>query len=314
MEDCAIPLGHPGSTITVTIPHLSSARIWFSVDNKLTFLLNKGVGALVNPSVTNFTDPNINVNWAFAELTYNSFQLFANVSYVDFLALPMALSLESQSGSVQKVLGMPPDALNTAASRLTGQDNRDHAGWSKLIQRSPSGHPLRVISPNLGCVVDPTFQQNYWTDYVNKVYDKYSHEPLTVNTQGRLGNLSGQVTGGEFNFSGERFGKPSARDIYSCNSGPFVVTNEIRAGIVPRLAAAFNRSTILIDHTIPDSSPPFYNTVPTNHYSRIIHEIELDKRGYAFPYDDVNGTGEPDHSGSVSAPDPKVFTVTVGGH
>ena len=61
-KNCAIPLGAPGNTVTVTVPHLAGSRIWFSVDNTLTFLLNPGP-ALVEPSVTNPSDPNINTNW-----------------------------------------------------------------------------------------------------------------------------------------------------------------------------------------------------------------------------------------------------------
>ena len=61
-EDCAITLGAPGNTVTVTVPHLAGSRIWFSVDNPLTFLLNPGP-ALVEPSVTNPSDPNINISW-----------------------------------------------------------------------------------------------------------------------------------------------------------------------------------------------------------------------------------------------------------
>jgi hypothetical protein len=40
--NCAIPLGPPGSTRPVTVPHLAGARIWFCVDGQLTFLLNPG--------------------------------------------------------------------------------------------------------------------------------------------------------------------------------------------------------------------------------------------------------------------------------
>lgn len=49
-EDCAIPLGPPGNTITITVPQIAGGRLWFSMDGKLTFLLNPGP-ALVEPSV-----------------------------------------------------------------------------------------------------------------------------------------------------------------------------------------------------------------------------------------------------------------------
>lgn len=67
--DCAIPLGAPGTTTTVTIPQLAGGRIWFVVGSKLTFLLNPGPG-IVEPSVTNTSDPNYNLNWGFCEFTW----------------------------------------------------------------------------------------------------------------------------------------------------------------------------------------------------------------------------------------------------
>ena len=39
----------------------------------------------------------------------------------------------------------------------------------------------------------------------------------------------------------------------------------------------------------------------------------LDGKGYAFAYDDVQLDGGEDQSGKVNAGDPEVFTVTVGG-
>ncbi len=72
--------------------------------------------------------------------------------------------------------------------------------------------------------------------------------------------------------------------------------------IVPWLAAALNRSTLLTDPNQPDGeNPATYYTAPvTNHYARIVHAASLDGRGYAFPYDDVAPTGGADQSGSVN--------------
>jgi hypothetical protein len=67
--DCAIPMGPPGTTTTVTIPQLAGGRIWFVVDSKLTFLLNPGPG-IVEPSVTNTDDANYKLNWGFCEFTW----------------------------------------------------------------------------------------------------------------------------------------------------------------------------------------------------------------------------------------------------
>jgi len=60
--NCAIALGGIGSTINVTIPYIAGGRIWFCVNNTLTFFLNPGSTGpgLVEPSVRilnpNFVD------------------------------------------------------------------------------------------------------------------------------------------------------------------------------------------------------------------------------------------------------------------
>ncbi|KAI4254127.1 MAG: hypothetical protein L6R42_007318, partial [Xanthoria sp. 1 TBL-2021] len=66
-ENCAIPLGKPGSTKTVTVPHLAGSRIYFSIGEPLKFLLNRGGNgaALVAPSVNNPADPNYKTQWHF---------------------------------------------------------------------------------------------------------------------------------------------------------------------------------------------------------------------------------------------------------
>ena len=44
--DCAIPLNASGGApVTITVPHLAGARLWFSIGTPLTFLLNPGPGA-----------------------------------------------------------------------------------------------------------------------------------------------------------------------------------------------------------------------------------------------------------------------------
>jgi hypothetical protein len=58
---------------------------------------------------------------------------------------------------------------------------------------------------------------------------------------------------------------------------------ETRA-ILPRLAAAINRSTLLIDASPPDGEDPAYyqaNAI-TNHYARIVHATATGGRGNAF--------------------------------
>lgn len=50
-----------------------------------------------------------------------------------------------------------------------------------------------------------------------------------------------------------------------------------------------------------------------NYYSKFVHEIEHEGRGYAFAYDDVTLKGEWDQSGLVASPQPRLLRIIVGG-
>ncbi|RKU46447.1 hypothetical protein DL546_006981 [Coniochaeta pulveracea] len=320
-EDCAIPLGAPGNTTTVHIPQIAGGRIWFSRDAKLTFMLNPGP-ALVEPSVLNPSDPNAAVDFAFAEFTYNDQQLYANISYVDFVPrLPVALTLQTVTSAVQHVSGMPPDGLNQVAQRLRDQAAKDGKPWDKLIVPQPgSSSPLRALNPTHGDAVGANFS-GYYEPLVEQVWAKYRAQPnspsssLKINTQAGPGIVTGQVNDkDELIIANEPFNKPTTADILGCNSGPFTTgESSVRNAIIPRLAAGFVRSSILDVAEQPSKPETFYTRDPTNHYARIVHEVNLDRKGYAFAYDDVQMDGGEDQSGKVNAGDPRVFIVAVGG-
>jgi len=156
---------------------------------------------------------------------------------------------------------------------------------------------------------------NYWASYVNQVYQEYTSTPLSVDTQASFGTVTGQVSKDVLTFPNDiTFAEPSAGDIFSCSTGPFADTSGERGAIVPRIAAAFNRSTLLVSNNTPDVAvSEFYQNPITNHYSRIVHGANLDGKGYAFPYDDVVATGGVDQAGTVASGAVSVFKVIVGG-
>lgn len=313
-ENCAIALGRTGSTRTVTIPHIAGGRIYFSRDKPLTFLLNPGP-ALVEPSVTNPSDPNINLDWGFCEFTFNNDQLYANISYVDFIGLPVAISLENAQGQTKSVLGMPSNGLQNVCAGLEAQSRTDGHGWNSLTFKGPNGQPLRILSPNQGCVMSPSLFNSYYEPYVDAVWSRFTSEPITIDTMA-AGVVKGQVRGDQLVFDDQSFSKPSTRDVFSASSGPFQTGPDFkRNAIIPRLNAEFHRSTFLTPgcNMFPANPDCYYKEKVTNHYARLVHAANRDGRGYAHPYDDATPSGGSDQSGFVNDPNPKLFTVTVGG-
>ncbi|MCJ1475044.1 hypothetical protein MMC13_003704 [Lambiella insularis] len=310
-EDCAILLNAPGASRTITIPHIAGGRIYLSVGQKLTFLLNPGP-ALVEPSVTNPSDPNSNADWGFCEFTWNNDQLYANISYVDFVSLPIALALTTGSGEVKEVRGLAPDGLDTIAAGLEQQAAADQQGWDTLIVKDQGGKTLRVLSPNQGIVTNPSLFAGYFEPFVEQVWAKYTQAELQVDYGS--GSARGKVSGDELVLNGQAFAKPSSRDIFNASSGPFVTGSDgTRNAIIPRLNAELNRSTMVSSDSIPTAPDSHYKNDVTNHYARLVHAANVDGRGYAHPYDDVAPAGGPDQSGFVNDGAPRLLRVTVGG-
>ncbi|KAL7900578.1 glycoside hydrolase family 64 protein [Trichoderma sp. SZMC 28014] len=321
-SNIAIPLPSEGNSITVTVPIvISSARIYFSEGTLQFFMVKIPNGdGLVQPSSTNLSDPSSGTNWGFVELTYTTaLAVFANISYVDFVGMILSMELSVNDGSgTQTTKGLVSTAVSQICNGLVQQQNSDGYPWSSMCIANSAGTPIRALSPNDYTAINSAAFQNYWSTYVNQVWSQYTNQPLTINTQS-AGNVNCQVSGGTLNCSGDNRGyaQPAAADIWGCNSGPFAIQggdNAIHAAVVPRLCAAFVRSTLLIagGNVQPGVNASSYYTVnPTDHYSRLVHSFEVDGRGYAFPYDDVNPDGE-NASGELSSGSPNTLTVFVG--
>ncbi|KAI1193771.1 hypothetical protein F5X97DRAFT_28542 [Nemania serpens] len=322
--DIKIPLGGMGSTTTITIPDfLISSRIWISEGELQFFTLlvaDTGKTAIVEPSVSNPQDPSASVKWGFVEFNWDQGQIFANITYVDWVGISMGMALALATGETQVVKGLVPGAAQSICDDLNAQNSKDSAGWDKLCMTDGNGQALRVLSPNIYIASDPTWQSSYYSGYIDEVWSKYANEDLTINTQTSSGNVACRVSGDQLNCAGDNraYPKPTLADIYGCNSGPFAIVggdNDVHRAVVPRLCAAFYRSTLLLDGGdlqpgLPAAS--YYTADPTSHYSRIVHNYEEDGLGYAFSYDDVNPGGE-NAAGTVAGPNPVSLKVTAGG-
>ncbi|OBT70343.1 hypothetical protein VE03_00327 [Pseudogymnoascus sp. 23342-1-I1] len=321
-QNVAVPLGGKGSATSLSLPdYVSSGRIWVSAGNAMFYVVDAGGKAgLVEPSSTNPDDPSSGSNWGFVELTNNADGIYADVSYVDFVGMPLGLSLQSEDG-VQTVKGTSRNAVSEVCSALQAQAAIDGAPWDALCVKDQAGKLLRIMAPADYISLDNSAFSDYWTDYVNKVWEHYSSNTLTIDTQTSKGKIACTVVGDELTCEGDNRGyaKPGAVDIFGCDRGPFAIAlgdNDIHHAVVPRLCAAFVRSTLLIpggDVQPSLSSSDYYTVSPTNYYSKFVHEHELDGLGYAFAYDDVAADGQPSAAGLVNSPNPKVLTVIIGG-
>lgn len=318
--DCAIPLGAAGSAPKVlTLPQMFGARVYFVRDDKLDFFLNPGP-SLVEPAFATKEDANYGRTWSFCEFTFNSTQLYANISYVDLVtALPIGLTLEGDAKHT--VAPLPDGAVAKIASDLVAQEEKDGQPWGDLVIRGDGGDVLRVISPQN--LMAPYFDRpnempfrDVWNGYIDQVWEKYRSTDLKIDLQGGRGVFTGRVSGDTLTFNGgHTFPKPTSKDIFTCNHGPFTNNpgdSDDKKGLLARLAAGFNRSIMLTHAEQPNGAGAgdYYKGDVTNHWARVVHANS--PIGYAFPYDDVRPDGEPDVSGAAHDGNPRRFTVSVG--
>ncbi|AJE82969.1 MULTISPECIES: glycoside hydrolase family 64 protein [Streptomyces] len=317
-DDCAIPVPAAGSEPKViTLPQMHGARVYFVRDDKLDFFVNPGP-SLVEPSFAAPEDPNYGRTWSFCEFTFNTEQLYSNISYVDLVtALPIGLHLEGDGD--HEVAPLPDGAVDKIAAGVRDQAAKDGQPWDQLVIEG-DGKVLRVVSPQ--SIMAPWYDQpdkmpfrDVWNEYIDKVWEKYGAEDLKIDLQGGRGVFTGRVSGDVLTFDGgHEFIKPVSKDIFSCNHGPFTNNpddSDEKKGLLARLAAGFNRSTLLTHPDQPGGgSDDYYQDPITNHWSRVVHANS--PIGYAFPYDDVRPDGEPDVSGAAFDGNPRRFTVRVG--
>ncbi|KAH8688732.1 putative glucan endo-1,3-beta-glucosidase precursor [Talaromyces proteolyticus] len=318
-----IPLNPQGQTTTYSIPgYCSSARVWFAVGELEFFTVGNADGtfSIVQPSQVNPADPSAGINWGFIEFTYTgNGGLWANISYVDFVGLPIGMTLTDTSGGIQQALGLSADAVNSVCNDLKTQAASDGLPWDQLCQ-SINGTIMRVLSPNDYVSNNSSSGfENYFTDYIKEVYGNFtSSNPLTIDTQGSAGKVSCTSDGTTLTCNGDEtpYAQPSAGDIFGCNTGPFANTgSDTHKADLARLCAAFNRGTFLLPggNVQPGvGADSYYTTAPCNYYSSIVHKYEVDGKGYAFSYDDVNPSDE-NASGVVSSANPQNLGVTIGG-
>jgi hypothetical protein len=323
-SDVSISLGGQGSSTQVTLPdYISSGRIWVAAGSLTFFVVANvdGQSSLVEPSAANPADPSANINWGIAELTYIVEGIYADISYVDFVGMPVGLTLQSSDAGNQSALGVDSNAVASICSALQAQGAADGQGWNDLCVTDGNGNPIRVLAPYDAMSVNGGYFSSYWTDYVNQVWTYYSSNSLTIDTQTNAGDVTCQVSGDTLICDGDNRGyaKPSAADIFGCNSGPFAIQtgdNDIHKAVIPRLCAAFDRTTLLLEggNLQPSlNSSDYYTTAPTNYYSKFVHEHEVGGTGYAFAYDDVAPSGDPGCAGLVTASKPTCLEIIIGG-
>lgn len=232
--------------------------------------------------------------------------------------------------------------LDSICADLRAQAQKDGHAWDKLCiySNTTSNTLLRVLSPEDGLQQNiPFASASYYDRYVAAVWARYAAHPLYIDTQGACAGLIScavDAATDELVCAGAAAGmpRPTTADIWGCNSGAFALdsnSDPVLKAVVPRVCAAFTRSTLLLDqqqgnntttnttttinqnNTQPGpANTTFYQAPTTNHYARVLHAHEGRRGGgYAFAYDDVGVVGE-NQEGAIQVKSAQTLGIYVG--
>ena len=287
--DYAIPVD--GSR-TLSLPQGMSGRIYVALGEKLKFRANPG-NALAYPAGWVTSDPNYPILHDCAEFTYDGAGMHCNITMVDMLSVPLAISL---SGASQQTTGRLKDGGRAAVfSALAGTP-----GFADLVMDD-----LRVIAPGHGLDAG-RFAADYFAGYVDEVWNHYRSNTMTVTAGART--FTGSVQGDQFVFDGgvRAFTKPSTRDVLFCDGALAAPNDGVTGPVAATLGAGFNRGVLTDTGAQPVADAGTYYRRPANHYSRIMHENTVDGKAYGFAFDDVC-----EHASYIEDPTPSSMTVTL---
>lgn len=227
------------------------------------------------------------------------------------------------------------DILEAICASLQAQSQKDGNAWDKLCiyANTTTTSPetvLRILSPQDGLQQDiPFASPSYYETYISRVWSHYTNNnTLYIDTQNPdLGTLNSTLVPCTVDPSTQHLlcagattpmPRPVTSDIWGCNTGAFAINDtaqddDVFKAVVPRVCAAFVRSTLLLGGGNVQPGPAnstFYQNEVTNHYARILHEHE-GVGGYAFPYDDVGVYGE-NEEGAIQVASAKRLDIYVG--
>ncbi|MEV0096861.1 glycoside hydrolase family 64 protein [Streptomyces sp. NPDC050738] len=305
--DASIPGPANGQVKTIRMPKFSG-RVYFSYGQKLIFKLT--TGGLVQPAVQNPSDPNANILFNWTEYTLNDSGLWINSTQVDMFSAPYAVGVKIPNGTTRSTGHLKPGGYNGFFNALRSQSG----GWANLIKTRSDGTILRALAPGHG-IEAGALPATVMSDYVNRVWTKYSSQTLTVTpfTDQPSVKYFGRVSGNTMNFTNTSgavvtsFQKPDSDSIFGCYKLLDAPNDLVRGPISRTLCAGYNRSTLLTNPNQPDASDTnFYKDAVTNHYSRNIHAQMVDGKAYGFAFDDVGA-----HESLVNDSNPQQAYITL---
>ncbi|MFR3835990.1 MAG: beta-1,3-glucanase family protein [Eubacterium sp.] len=269
----------------VYAPTVRSGRMYLSYGKPVYVTFNtdaNGNAGYAGPDLNNPSDVNANTLFEFAEFTIEGKSYWGNTTRVDYFCFPMITRLVGNAlyGTYDKTVG----DIGTRDEIFSAFKNNAPEAFKTLVRDD------RIIAPCKLTFGEGKQYANYFDNYINEFWTKYSNEDLRFSSE--TGSFVGRVEGNRMKFTRDNdsnvyyIDKPTTQDMLE-GRGAFDRGNGVEKAIEAQLCAAFNRGVA----TEPDKwyiVSEYYKKSPSNYYAGFFHEHSVCGLAYGFCYDDVN--------------------------
>jgi hypothetical protein len=295
-----------------TCPVVESARLYLSFTKPVYLHIDGPTPAIRDVSDANNDDPSYKTVWDKFEWTLDGKGLHANVTPVDFTAIPLQFIMKRSVGA-----DLGPTGFSGSRGNLT-----------RFFNTNPLLSPLRTTyryySPK---AIDPTqapitrppikFPDNYFKPYVDWIWTNRWQAAGSLKVAAGGYNWTGQISGDFLLLSVDEIPgewhiiyKPTQDwDIFAC-AGVFQKTtlplypdpyNTRDGAIKNEIVSALNRGVMHLptDKWVKSNAANYYKFAPStltpplpaetfrcNVYSDYLHQVAINQLIYGYPYDD----------------------------
>lgn len=271
---------------TVQIPsHVQGGRIYVSVGAPMYIPVSPDDRGWGGPNLHDARDPNYDTTFDWYEFTYVYGQVpfGGNTTQVDQFAIPLTARLEQRAIGYDRKLGIEisrreiyrryRQAVGPAFDALASED--------------------RILAPRSA----PAFARggrddDYLDRAIDRAWDAFRDGfRLTRLNQTFTGRTKGDTLVFEQDGVDGRFevDKPTTQDVVQCSGALAKAGMKPPEGVMgAELCAAFNRGVGADPEDWYRPSKYYDDRGRQNDFAGFFHSISLDRRAYAFAYDDVN--------------------------
>ena len=269
----------------VYAPTVRSGRMYLSYGKPVYVAFNtnaNGNAGYAGPDLNNPSDVNANTLFEFAEFTIEGKSYWGNTTRVDYFCFPMITRLVGNAlyGSYDKTVG----DIGTREEIFSSFKNNAPEAFKTLVRDD------RIIAPCKLTFGEGKQYANYFDNYINEFWTKYSNEDLRFSSE--TGSFVGRVEGNRMKFTRDNdsnvyyIDKPTTQDVLE-GRGAFDRGNGVEKAIEAQLCAAFNRG-VATEPSKWYTPSKYYKNSTSNYYAGFFHEHSVCGLAYGFCYDDVN--------------------------